>query len=92
MTGVTGSVGAPVPIYFQALGLDKEEFLQALSLSFFLTAMAWIPSVIIEAAFGLEIGLTSTAALIPAFAGCGSGVVSVTICRNFILAGACSCF
>ena len=35
LTGITGSVGAPVAIYFQALGLGKEEFLQAISLSFF---------------------------------------------------------
>ncbi len=69
LTGVTGSVGAPVAIYFQALGLGKEEFLQAISLSFFLAAMAWIPSLTSEAAFGFEIALTSTAALIPAFAG-----------------------
>lgn len=69
LTGVTGSVGAPVAIYFQALGLGKEEFLQAISLSFFLAAMAWIPSLISESAFGIDIALTSSLALVPAFAG-----------------------
>ena len=41
LTGLTGSVGGPVAIYFQALGLDRETFLRAVSLSFFLTALPW---------------------------------------------------
>jgi uncharacterized membrane protein YfcA len=69
LTGLTGSVGAPVAIYFQALGLDKEEFLQAISLSFFLAALVWIPSLANESAFGFDIVLMSILALIPAFAG-----------------------
>jgi hypothetical protein len=69
LTGITGSVGAPVAIYFQALGLGKEEFLQAISLSFFLAAIAWIPSLMSQSAFDLEIAATSTLGLIPAFAG-----------------------
>ncbi len=42
LTGATGSVGAPIAIYMQALGLDKVAFLQAVSLSFFITAVVWI--------------------------------------------------
>ncbi|NQU72008.1 MAG: sulfite exporter TauE/SafE family protein [Rhodospirillales bacterium] len=69
LTGLTGSVGAPVAIYLQALGLGKEEFLQAISLSFFLAAVAWIPSLASQSAFDLDIALKSSMALIPAFAG-----------------------
>jgi uncharacterized protein len=69
LTGLTGSVGAPVAIYLQALRLGKEEFLQAISLSFFLAAVAWIPSLASQSAFDLDIALKSSMALIPAFAG-----------------------
>ena len=41
LTGLTGSVGGPVAIYFQALGLDRETFLRAASLAFFLSALPW---------------------------------------------------
>jgi uncharacterized protein len=69
LTGLTGSVGAPVAIYLQALGLGKEAFLQAISLSFFLAAAAWLPSLAAQSAFDLDIAIISTLALVPAFFG-----------------------
>ena len=68
-TGLTGSVGGPVAIYFQALGLDRETFLRAVSLSFFLTALPWGGTLIAEGALTLEAAAIGTAALLPSFAG-----------------------
>lgn len=69
LTGLTGSVGGPVAIYFQALGLDRETFLQAVSLAFFLTALPWGGTLIAEGALTLEAAAIGTAALLPSFAG-----------------------
>ena len=69
LTGLTGSVGGPVAIYFQALGLDRETFLQAASLAFFLTALPWGGTLIAEGALTLEAAAIGTAALLPSFMG-----------------------
>ena len=69
LTGLTGSVGGPVAIYFQALGLDRETFLQAASLAFFLTALPWGGTLIAEGALDLEAAAIGAAALLPSFAG-----------------------
>ena len=69
LTGLTGSVGGPVAIYFQALGLDRETFLQAASLAFFLTALPWGGTLIAEGALTVETAAIGTAALLPSFAG-----------------------
>ena len=69
LTGLTGSVGAPVAIYLQALNLDKEAFLQAISLSFLLAAATWLPALAQQSAYDMETALISSTALVPAFAG-----------------------
>ncbi len=69
LTGLTGSVGGPVAIYFQALGLDRETFLRAASLAFFLTALPWGGTLIAEGALTLEAAAIGSAALLPSFAG-----------------------
>ena len=73
LTGLTGSVGGPVAIYFQALGLDRETFLQAVSLAFFLTALPWGGTLIAEGALTVEAAAIGTAALLPSFAGMWAG-------------------
>ncbi len=69
LTGLTGSVGGPVAIYFQALGLDRETFLQAASLAFFLTALPWGGTLVAEGALDFEAAAIGAAALPPSFAG-----------------------
>ena len=69
LTGATGSVGAPVAIYMQALGLKREAFLQAISLSFFITAVVWIAALIDQSAFDRDTTIMSLGAVVPAFAG-----------------------
>ena len=73
LTGLTGSVGGPVAIYFQALGLDRETFLQAASLAFFLTALPWGGTLIAEGALTLKAAAIGTAALLPSFLGMWMG-------------------
>ncbi|MCY4550275.1 MAG: sulfite exporter TauE/SafE family protein [Defluviicoccus sp.] len=69
LTGLTGSVGGPVAIYFQALGLDRETFLQAASLAFFLTALPWGGTLVAQGALDFEAAAIGAAALPPSFAG-----------------------
>ncbi len=73
LTGSTGSVGAPVALYMQALGLDKEAFLQAISLSFLITAVVWIIALIDQSAFDRDTTIIAIGAVIPAFVGLWAG-------------------
>ena len=75
LTGATGSVGAPIAIYMQALGLEKSAFLQAVSLSFFITAVVWIAALVGQSAFDLMTTAVSIFAVIPAFVGMWTGQV-----------------
>jgi len=69
LTGMTGSIGVPIAIYFQALALDRESFLQAISLSFFLTSFFWAGALIDEGALNPRSAMLSAAVLVPALAG-----------------------
>ncbi len=69
LTGLTGSIGVPIAIYFQALALDRETFLQAISLSFFLTSFFWAAALIDEGALNATTAPIGAAALIPSLAG-----------------------
>ncbi len=75
LTGATGSVGAPIAIYMQALGLEKAAFLQAVSLSFFITAVVWIVALIGHSAFDRATTVVALFAVIPAFVGMWTGQV-----------------
>ena len=46
LSGSTGSLGAPVVMYFQALGMPKDTFVQALGLHFLITAAVWIVALV----------------------------------------------
>lgn len=69
LTGLTGSIGLPIAIYFQALALERETFLQAISLSFFLTSFFWAGALVDEGALDPRTAMLSAAVLIPALAG-----------------------
>ncbi len=75
LTGATGSVGAPIAIYMQALGLEKAAFLQAVSLSFFITAVVWIAALIDQSAFDRATTVVALFAVLPAFVGMWTGQV-----------------
>jgi uncharacterized membrane protein YfcA len=73
LTGTTGSVGAPVAIYLQALRLDKDAFVQAVALSFLIAVVFWIPALIDQGAIDLQTAAWSTAALVPSAIGMWAG-------------------
>ena len=75
LTGTTGSVGASLAMYMQALDLRKEAFLQAISLSFLIGGVIWITALINQGALDTRTALLSIAALVPSFAGMWLGQV-----------------
>ncbi len=73
LTGLTGSVGMPIAIYFQAIGLDRETFVQAVSASFLLTSFFWAAALIDQGALDRDAALVGAAALAPSLAGMWAG-------------------
>lgn len=73
LSGTTGSVGMPVAIFLDALGLDKDRFVRAIALSFMISAAMLGAGLVGQGGFGLEQALLSTGALAPAFLGMYAG-------------------
>ena len=69
MTGATGVFVMPAVPYLQSLGMDREELVQVLGLSFTVSTIALTTGLLLHGAFGLpQLGL-STLAVLPALAG-----------------------
>jgi len=69
VTGATGVFVMPAVPYLQSLGLDKDELIQALGLSFTVSTIALAVGLIVHGAFELnQLGLSSLA-IVPAFIG-----------------------
>ena len=73
VTAATGVFVIPAVPYLQALGLDKEELVQALGLSFLVSTVALGLSLSHGGAFNTEMGLASLLALAPATLGMAVG-------------------
>jgi uncharacterized protein len=73
VTAATGVFVIPAVPYLQALGLDKEELVQALGLSFLVSTVALGLSLSHGGALNLEMGLASLLALAPAIVGMAIG-------------------
>lgn len=73
LSGSTGSLGAPVVMYFQALGMPKDTFVQALGLQFLITAAVWMVALIEQGALKGPGFAISTLAVAPAVAGMVAG-------------------
>jgi len=73
VTGATGVFVIPAVPYLQSLGLDKEELIQALGLSFTVSTVALAAGLWWVDAFQLAYGAVSALALIPALAGMFAG-------------------
>jgi len=67
--GATGISALPVAPYFTALGLKRDDLIQALGLSFTVSSLALAIGLLITGEFVMEIATVSLLALIPAFAG-----------------------
>lgn len=96
ITGVivaaTGLMAIPLVPYLQAINLEKEELLQALGLSFFISALALGTVLTSASIFRSDTALMSALALLPATAGMAIGryyvsrISAATFKRWFLLA------
>jgi uncharacterized membrane protein YfcA len=75
VTGGTGVFVIPAVPYLQALGLDKDDLIQALGLSFTVSTIALAIGLTGGGAFRLENAAASLLAIVPALAGMGLGQV-----------------
>lgn len=81
-TAATGVFVLPAVPYLQALGLDKDELVQALGLSFLVSTLALSVGLVGAGALDLTVAWHSALALLPALAGMAAG----TAIRNRISA------
>jgi len=73
LTGATGVSVLPAVPYIQALGLEKEELVQALALSPMVSALALGLSLASGGVLGLAVAVASVLAIVPALAGMYAG-------------------
>jgi uncharacterized membrane protein YfcA len=73
ITAATGVFVIPAVPYLQALGFEREEFMQALGLSFTVSTIALAWSLVSAGTLNLGTGLYSLLALVPALAGMIAG-------------------
>jgi len=73
LAGTTGSVGVPVAIYYQALGMAKDVFVQAVGVQFLITGSVLALALTYEGGLNAEILPVSTLAIVPAFLGMAAG-------------------
>ena len=75
LAGTTGSIGVPIIIYFQALGLTKDIFVQAIGIQFLITGAILSIALAVEGGLNNETLPISALAIVPAFAGMAVGKV-----------------
>jgi hypothetical protein len=92
VTGGTGVFVIPAVPYLQALGLEKDDLVQALGLSFTVSTLALAAGLALRGAFDLDDLATSALAIAPALAGMWAGQlirskVSPSTFRRWFLIG-----
>lgn len=92
ITGATGVFVIPAVPYLQALGLEKEELVQALGLSFTVSTVALGASLVGGGVLGAPLAGASLLALVPALAGMSAGQwvrlrISAEAFRRFFFIG-----
>jgi len=73
LTGTTGSLLLPIVIYLQALGLEKDRFVQAVGLSLLIGTVAWAGALYYQGALDGRSVTISTLALVPTLLGMAAG-------------------
>lgn len=73
LTGTTGSLLMPLMVYLQALGLDKDRFVQAAGLSLLIGTIAWAASLAQQGAMNERALFLSAIALVPTLLGMAFG-------------------
>ena len=71
--GTTGSIGVPVVIYYQAMGMLKDVFVQAVGINFLFTGLVLAMALTYEKGLNAETLPLSALAVIPAYMGMFAG-------------------
>ena len=69
ITGVTGTFVIPIVMYLEALGLDRDELVQMMGITFAVSTAALAGVLMLHGAYRVDAGLVSAAAVAPAIAG-----------------------
>ena len=67
------SIGIPIVIYFQAIGLSKDVFVQSLGIQFLITGSFLMMALVLEGGYTMELAAISAAGVIPATLGMAAG-------------------
>ena len=73
LTGMTGSFVVPGVLFLQAIGLPRDQLIQAMGLLFTLSTMAVAVALQGHALWSVELGWVSAAAVVPALVGMAAG-------------------
>ena len=73
ITGVTGTFVIPVVMYLEALGLDRDEIVQMMGITFSISTAALVVALMMHDAYRFDAGVVSAAAVVPAIAGMALG-------------------
>ena len=73
VTGVTGTFVVPIVMYLEALGLERDEFVQMMGIAFSVSTAALAGVLILHGAYRLDAGYVSAAAVVPAILGMLAG-------------------
>ena len=69
ITGVTGTFVIPVVMYLEALGLDRDELVQMMGITFAVSTAALAAALVLHGAYQIEASFISAVAVAPAIAG-----------------------
>ena len=69
ITGVTGTFVIPIVMYLEALGLDRDELVQMMGITFAVSTAALAAVLVLHGAYQIEASLVSAVAVVPAIAG-----------------------
>ena len=69
ITGVTGTFVIPIVMYLEALGLDRDELVQMMGITFSVSTAALAGVLVLHGAYRVDAGFVSAAAVAPAIAG-----------------------
>ena len=69
ITGVTGTFVIPIVMYLEALGLDRDELVQMMGITFAVSTAALAAVLVLHGAYQIEASFVSAVAVVPAVAG-----------------------
>ncbi len=92
ITGVTGTFVIPIVMYLEALGLDRDELVQMMGITFSVSTVALAGVLVFHDAYRVDAGYLSAVAVVPAVAGMVMGTrlrsrLSPVAFRRWLLLG-----